>query len=46
MEMVDVPGDERVRQRLFNKYKDSLRYSTLHVSCDIPQGYVKVIGIM
>ena len=33
MAVVDVPGDERVRQRLFNKYKDSLRYSlTCHAS--------------
>ena len=28
MEVVDVPGDERVRQRLFNKYKESLRYTS------------------
>lgn len=26
VEVVDIPGDERVRQRLFDKYKNSLRY--------------------
>ena len=26
VELVDVPGDERVRQTLFNKYKGSMRY--------------------
>ena len=26
VELVDIPGDERVRDRLFSKYKNSLRY--------------------
>lgn len=26
IDLVDIPGDERVRDRLFSKYKKSLRY--------------------
>ena len=26
VDLVDIPGDERVRDRLFSKYKKSLRY--------------------
>jgi GTPase SAR1 family protein len=34
VEVVDVPGDERVRQRLFNKYKDSLRAVVVVIDSD------------
>ena len=29
LELVDIPGHERLRERIFNKYKDQLRLDSV-----------------